>query len=87
MSLRAAAQQALEALVLWATGRDIDAVALNDLIFRLEAALAEPVKAWHFIDCEGECLACLIEREVKATYGNQGLAHLRRHVGGNNESA
>lgn len=40
--LREAAQQALEALGLWATGRDMDAVALNDLIFRLEAALAEP---------------------------------------------
>lgn len=40
--LRTAAQQALEALGLWATGRDMDAVALNDLIFRLEAALAEP---------------------------------------------
>lgn len=42
--LRTAAQQALEALGLWATGCDVDAVALNDLIFRLEAALAEP--AW-----------------------------------------
>ena len=42
--LRTAAQQALEALALWATGRDMDAVTLNDLIFRLEAALAEPVQ-------------------------------------------
>ena len=41
-TLREAAQQALEALCLWATGRDMDAVALNDLILRLEAALAEP---------------------------------------------
>lgn len=40
--LRTAAQQALDALGLWATGRDMDAVALNDLIYRLEAALAEP---------------------------------------------
>lgn len=40
--LRTAAKQALEALCLWATGRDMDAVALNDLILRLEAALAEP---------------------------------------------
>ena len=39
--LRTAAQQALEALGLWATGRDMDAVALNDLIFRLEGALAQ----------------------------------------------
>lgn len=44
--LRTAAQQALEALGLWATGRDMDAVALNDLIFRLEAALAEPQSGW-----------------------------------------
>lgn len=40
--LRAAAQQALAALGLWATGRDMDAVSLNDLIFRLEGALAQP---------------------------------------------
>ena len=40
--LRTATQQALEALGLWATGRDMDAVSLNDLIFRLEAALAQP---------------------------------------------
>ena len=44
MKLREAAQQLLEALGLWSTGRDMDAVALNDLIFRLEAALAEPVQ-------------------------------------------
>lgn len=42
--LRTAALRALDALGLWATGRDMDAVALNDLIFRLEAALAEPQK-------------------------------------------
>lgn len=54
--LRAAAQQALEALGLWATGRDIDAVALNDLIFRLEAALAEPVQpvAWMYTHSNGD---------------------------------
>ena len=44
--LRTAAQQALGALGLWATGRDMDAVKLNDLIHGLEAALyavlAEP---------------------------------------------
>lgn len=40
-TLREAAAQALEALGLWATGRDMDAVALNDLIAGLEAALAD----------------------------------------------
>ena len=39
----------------------------------------EPV-AWHHPDCAGECIACLIEREIKAQYGTQGLAYLRRHV-------
>lgn len=43
-TLHQAAQQALEALGLWASGRDMDAVALNDLIHRLETALAEPVQ-------------------------------------------
>jgi len=35
---------------------------------------------WHHPDCEGECIACLIEREVTAAYGTQGLAYLRRHI-------
>lgn len=35
---------------------------------------------WHHPECEGECIACLIEREVEAQYGTQGLAYLRRHV-------
>lgn len=35
---------------------------------------------WHHPDCEGECIACLIEREVTAAYGTQGLAYLRRHL-------
>ena len=39
--LRVAAKQALEALCLWSAGRDMDAVALNDLIFRLRDALVE----------------------------------------------
>lgn len=44
---RAVLNQALEALCLWSAGHDgMDAVALNDLIHRLEAALAqaEPVQ-------------------------------------------
>ena len=36
--------------------------------------------AWHIEGCEGECFACLIEREVKKTYGNQGLDFLLRNV-------
>ena len=49
--LKKAAQQALEALGKWSSGRDMDAVELNDLIATLEAALAqqeqEPV-AWRY---------------------------------------
>jgi hypothetical protein len=40
-TLREAAQQALEALGKWSSGQDVDAVALNDLIFTLESALAQ----------------------------------------------
>ena len=39
--LRTAALRARDALALWSTGRDMDAVALNDLIAELDAALAE----------------------------------------------
>jgi hypothetical protein len=43
--LRTAAQQALEALGKWSSGRDIDAVQLNDLIATLESALEQPEQA------------------------------------------
>ena len=36
--------------------------------------------AWHHPDCEGNCMACLIEREVQTSFGNHGLDYLRRHV-------
>jgi hypothetical protein len=40
--LRTAAQQALEALGKWSSGRDMDAVQLNDLIATLESAMEQP---------------------------------------------
>jgi hypothetical protein len=43
--LKKAAQQALEALGKWSSGRDIDAVQLNDLIATLESALEQPEQA------------------------------------------
>jgi hypothetical protein len=43
--LRTAVQQALEALGKWSSGRDIDAVQLNDLIATLESALEQPEQA------------------------------------------
>ena len=36
---------------------------------------------WHHPDCEGACLACLIEALVLEHYGTQGLNFLRRKVG------
>lgn len=36
--------------------------------------------AWHHPECEGECLACLIEGVVQASYGSQGLGYLQRHL-------
>jgi hypothetical protein len=40
--LRTAVQQALAALGKWSSGRDMDAVQLNDLIATLESALEQP---------------------------------------------
>ena len=40
--LKTAARQALDALGKWSSGRDMDAVELNDLIATLEAALEQP---------------------------------------------
>ena len=39
----------------------------------------EPAK-WHHPECEGECIACLIERVVQEAYGSQGLSYLQRHL-------
>lgn len=36
---------------------------------------------WHHEECEGKCLACLIEALVKEHYGTQGLDFLHRKVG------
>lgn len=36
---------------------------------------------WHHEECDGNCLACLIEALVKENYGEQGLDFLRRKVG------
>ena len=39
----------------------------------------EPAK-WHHPDCEGRCIACLIEQVVQEAYGSQGLGYLQRHL-------
>jgi len=44
-----------------------------------KAPRSEPT-SWHHPACEGECIACLIERVVKENYGTQGLGYLRRHL-------
>ena len=36
--------------------------------------------SWHHKDCEGSCIACLIEQAVQESYGNQGLSYLQRHL-------
>ena len=46
---------------------------------RLAQPEQEPV-AWHHPDCQGECIACLIQRAVQDAYGTQGLDYLLRHV-------
>jgi hypothetical protein len=48
--LRSAVQQALDALGKWSSGRDMDAVQLNDLIATLESALEQP---------DGPCPTCV----------------------------
>jgi hypothetical protein len=53
--------------------------AIEALRARLAQPEQEPV-AWHHHDCEGECIACLIERAIESEYGTQGVGYLRRHV-------
>lgn len=47
------------------------------------AASGKPMRdaaPWHHPECEGECIACLIERAVKDAYGTQGLGYMLRHI-------
>jgi hypothetical protein len=83
---KAVVQQALEALNKTCTECgskqfEIEAEAITALRQLLEQPepVQEPV-VWHHPDCEGECIACLIERDVQAAYGAQGLAYLHRRV-------
>lgn len=39
----------------------------------------EPV-AWHHPQCEGQCIACLIEKAVQDAYGTQGRDYMLRHI-------
>lgn len=53
-------------------------VALPEKIYEF-VPTPEPAK-WHHHECEGECIACLIERVVQEAYGSQGLSYLQRHL-------
>ena len=53
-------------------------VALPEKIYEF-VPTPEPAK-WHHPECEGECIACLIERVVQEAYGSQGLSYLQRHL-------
>lgn len=75
---KAKVQQALDDVSVL-TPNEWKAVRIPALRQLLEQPVQEPV-AWHHPDCEGECIACLIERDVQAAYGAQGLAYLRRRV-------
>jgi hypothetical protein len=39
----------------------------------------EPV-AWHHPKCDGQCIACLIEKAVEDAYGTQGRDYMLRHI-------
>lgn len=53
-------------------------VALPEKIYEF-VPTPEPTK-WHHPECEGECIACLIEQVVQEAYGSQGLGYLQRHL-------
>lgn len=61
-----------------ARGAEQKPVALPEKIYEF-VPTPEPAK-WHHPECEGECIACLIERVVQEAYGSQGLSYLQRHL-------
>jgi hypothetical protein len=61
-----------------ARGPEQKPVALPEKIYEF-VPTPEPAK-WHHPECEGECIACLIERVVQEAYGSQGLSYLQRHL-------
>ena len=44
-----------------------------------EQAEQEPV-AWHHPKCDGQCIACLIEKAVEDAYGTKGRDYMLRHI-------
>ena len=42
--------------------------------------MTETKLTWHHPLCEGECFACLIEREIEKAYGKVGLRYLLKHI-------
>jgi len=36
--------------------------------------------AWHHPKCDGQCIACLIEKAVEDAYGTQGRDYMLRHI-------
>ena len=77
--LEQAARQALEALIKANHFHDYE-----DEITALREALAEQAEqepvAWHHPQCEGKCIACLIEKAVQDAYGTQGRDYMLRHI-------
>ena len=53
-------------------------VALPEKIYEF-VPTPDPVK-WHHPECEGECIACRIERVVREACGSQGLGYLQQHL-------
>ena len=56
----------------------------DDMAYRpgglsMEQAEHEPV-AWHHPQCDGQCIACLIEKAVQDAYGTQGRDYMLRHI-------
>ena len=56
----------------------------DDMAYRpsglsMEQAEQEPV-AWHHPQCDGQCIACLIEKTVQDAYGTQGRDYMLRHI-------
>jgi hypothetical protein len=45
-----------------------------------EAKLPVEPGAWHHPKCDGQCIACLIEKAVEDAYGTQGRDYMLRHI-------
>jgi hypothetical protein len=63
----------------WSTD-DTDEALVAIRAARAQEQAEQELGAWHHPKCDGQCIACLIEKAVEDAYGTQGRDYMLRHI-------